>query len=40
MQGGGEGDDRLSEQVQNLTNLLTNVSKDAAFLLTGLRRTA
>jgi hypothetical protein len=35
IQGGGEGDDRLSEHFQDLTNLLTNVSKDAAFLLTG-----
>ena len=37
IQGGGEGDDRLSEQIQSLTNLLTNASKDAAFLLTGSR---
>ena len=37
IQGGGEGDDRLSEQRQDLTGVLTNASKGAAFLLTGLR---
>ena len=38
IQGGGEGDDRLSEHFQSVTNLLTNVSKAEVFLLTELRQ--
>ena len=35
IQGGGEGDDRLSERRKDLTSVLTNASKAGAFLLTG-----